>query len=75
MENLTQYKKRQMRLTEEQKKIERVIRREKAKEYLKDESKRELHRYTNKKSTARNFLLKYIKEEDKAEFKEILKKL
>ena len=43
--------------------------------YLKNEKSRELKQYTNRKSTARNFLLKYIKDEDKQEFKEILKKL
>ena len=39
------------------------------------EKSRELKQYTNRKSTARNFLLKYIKDEDKKEFKELLKKL
>lgn len=43
--------------------------------YLNNEKSRELKQYTNRKSTARNFLLKYIKDEDKQEFKEILKKL
>lgn len=43
--------------------------------YLNNEKSRELKQYTNRKSTARNFLLKYIKDEDKKEFKEILKKL
>lgn len=43
--------------------------------YLSNEKSRELKQYTNRKSTARNFLLKYIKDEDKQEFKEILKKL
>ena len=43
--------------------------------YLNNEKSRELKQYTNRKSTARNFLLKYIKDEDKQEFKNILKKL
>lgn len=43
--------------------------------YLNNEKSRELKQYTNRKSTARNFLLKYIKEEDKEEFINILKKL
>lgn len=43
--------------------------------YLNNEKSRELKQYTNRKSTARNFLLKYIKEEDKEEFRNILKKL
>ena len=43
--------------------------------YLNNEKSRELKQYTNIKSTARNFLLKYIKEEDKEEFINILKKL
>lgn len=43
--------------------------------YLNNDKSRELKQYTNRKSTARNFLLKYIKDEDKQEFKEILKKL
>lgn len=54
------------------KKIRNVKDRER---YLNNEKSRELKQYTNRKSTARNFLLKYIKDEDKQEFKEILKKL
>ena len=43
--------------------------------YAADEKTRLQKQYVNQRSTARNFLLKKIKEEDKEEFRNILKKL
>lgn len=63
-------------MSEKEIKDNKKIRNSKDRErYLSNEKSRELKQYTNRKSTARNFLLKYIKDEDKQEFKEILKKL
>lgn len=63
-------------MSEEEIKDTKKVRNSKDRErYLNNEKSRELKQYTNRKSTARNFLLKYIKEEDKEEFKNILKKL
>ena len=76
MENLTQYKKRQMNLTEEEKEKERKIRNKKNKErYANNKKSRELARYREHKSKAKRFLNEMIKNEDKQEFKEYLKKL
>ena len=64
------------KMSEEEIKDTKKVRNSKDRErYLNNEKSRELKQYTNRKSTARNFLLKYIKEEDKEEFKNILKKL
>lgn len=43
--------------------------------YAANEKIREQKQYVNQRSTARNFLLKKIKEEDKEEFRNILKNL
>lgn len=43
--------------------------------YAANKKIRKQKQYVNQRSTARNFLLKKIKEEDKEEFRNILKKL
>ena len=43
--------------------------------YATNEEARQQKQYVNQRSTARNFLLKKIREEDKEEFRNILKKL
>ena len=64
------------KLTEEQVKRAKSIRNAKDRQrYSKDITSKEKTLYRTRKSTARNFLLKFIKEEDKEEFREILKKL
>ncbi|MBF0713376.1 hypothetical protein HZY83_01550 [Gemella sp. GH3] len=74
---LTQYQIRQMRLTDEQKEKEKERRRERdrLRRQREDKKKKEQYKYVQYKSYAKTFLSELIKEEDKREFKELLKKL
>ncbi|QWQ39276.1 hypothetical protein KMP11_02830 [Gemella sp. zg-570] len=77
MENLTQYRKRQMRLTEEEKLIEKEKRRlrDKERKLRRTEEEKKKIQYINYRSHARKFLTDLISDEDKPLFIEILREL